>query len=340
MNEIKNATGLLFVGDPHIWSKGPGKRLDKDVFADVVLGKIRQAVNIAVEKNLYLVFLGDLFHVHTENNIELLTKLTRELKKLPFGCLTIEGNHEKSQTKLSDDVALSLLKEAGVISVIEKNGLWGKFKTPSGESFLLGGTPYGSEIPNELSIQKKWGWESGEGKVIWLTHHNLDFGDSYPGVEKLKEIVGVDVLVNGHIHSTKPGMILGNMRAYNPGNITRLSVDCEGHIPRVWHWEPSFDKEIQPIDLKVSKNVFDLTGRQILVDDVKPEVPEHIEEEDKGMFVERMVEQAKQDPLKTDDGVYLKDNIKALVSAMDLSDSFLREMLEMVDVSLEQRAKV
>lgn len=329
MLEFKGYKGLLFVGDPHLWSKGPGKRLDKDFFATVVLDKIQQAVEIALKHQLYLVFLGDLFHVHTESDIALLTKLTRILKKLPEPCATVEGNHEKSQTKLSDDVALSLLREAEVIYPMEKSKIWGHFTFKDGSETYLGATPYGETIPLEVKPPKEG------GHIIWLTHHNLDFGESYPGVIPVKEIKGVSMLVNGHIHQTKKPVIVGKMKAHNPGNITRLSTDCVDHIPAVWQWLPEMKQDIEPIDLVYEKHVFDLTGKQIVVEAPDTVVADEMSVQQASQFVEKMNQQMKTyDPAKTDDAAYLKDNINALAKAMNLQDDFVQEILEIVDETL------
>lgn len=329
-----NYEGLLFVGDPHVWSKGPGKRLDSDIFSSVVLGKIEQAVNIAIERNLYLVFLGDLFHVHTENNITLLTKLIRILKKLPNPPVTVEGNHEKSQTKLSDDVALSMLREAGVIHTIEKSDWWGHFIFKDKSEAYVGSTPYGEKIPTEINKHNE------NATHIWLTHHDLDFGNSYPGVIPLKEIKGVDILVNGHIHQTKKPITVGKMKAHNPGNITRLSIDCKDHVPAVWQWKKEQNQELEAIDLIFEKHIFDLSGKHIEIEDIKPIMAEEYSVQQTSQFVEKMNEHAKEyDPRKTDDGAYLKDNIQALGKVMQLDSKFLDEILGLVDETLENENK-
>jgi DNA repair exonuclease SbcCD nuclease subunit len=98
--------------------------------------------------------LGDLFHVDDENEIEMLTKLIRILRKLKDSCASVEGNHEKSQINLSDDVAMSLLREAGVIHTLEKNGFHIHMNIDN-KDILIGSTPYGSKIPEEVKIPNK-----------------------------------------------------------------------------------------------------------------------------------------------------------------------------------------
>lgn len=334
MLEFNTYNGLLFVGDPHLWSKGPGKRLDEKIFSSVVLNKIEQAVDIALKNNLYLVFLGDLFHVKEENDIGMLTKLSRILKKMPEPCVTVEGNHEKKELKLTDDVALSLLREAGVIYTIEKSALWAKFNFLDGTSAYVGSTPHGEKIPMEVSLPKNE--KNVDTPIIWLTHHDLDFGETYPGAVAIKEIKGVSMLVNGHIHKTKKSLKFGQMLAHNPGNITRLSTDCKDHVPSVWQWKPDQEFNLEPIDLIFEKHVFNLVGKQIEID-VKPvDIVEEITPQQAIRFVEKMKEESqKYDPNKTSDGAYLKDNISVLAKSMNLDQDFLKEILAITDETLE-----
>lgn len=334
MLKFSNYNGFLFVGDPHLWSKAPGKRLDQNIFTSVILNKISQAVDIAIKEKLYLIFLGDLFHVSDESNIDMLTKLIRILKKLPEPCATVEGNHEKSQTKLSDDVALSLLREANVIHTLEKAGLWAKFNFNDGSEAYVGATPYGDKLPTEVSLPTNE--KNRDTPLIWLSHHDLDFGETYPGAIPIKEIKGVDMLVNGHIHKTKKSIKYGNMMAHNPGNITRLSTDCKDHVPSVWKWTPSQNFQLEPIDLVFEKHVFNLVGKQIEVAVDPIMVAEEVTPQQTSKFVEKMNQHAKDyDPSKTDDGVYLKENISALGKAMNLDESFIKDMIDIANETLQ-----
>lgn len=332
MLEFRNYNGLLFVGDPHLWSLKPDRRMDSN-FSETVLKKIENAVDIANSKNLYLIFLGDLFHKQDESNIEMLTKLSRILRKLKDTPATVEGNHEKSQTKLSDDVALSLLRENRTIYTMENNDLWAKFYFNDGTECYVGGTPYGEKIPKEVSLPKK---ETKDIPIIWLTHHNLDFGESYPGVIKVEEIKGVSMLVNGHIHKTKKPLTVGKMRAHNPGNITRLSKDCADHIPAVWEWNSSLGWELEPHTIHYHKVVFDMRDSQIEVEVLPEKVSAEITPQQTSQFVDKMNEfSLNYDPTKTDDGTIIKENISALVKAMNLDKEFLNEMILIAEETIQ-----
>lgn len=332
MLEFKGYSGLLFVGDPHLWSLKPDRRMDAN-FADSVLKKIEEAVSIANAKNLYLIFLGDLFHKKEECNIDMLTKLSRILRKLKDTPSTVEGNHEKRQTKLSDDVALSLLRENRTIYTMEDNDLWAKFYFNDGTQCYVGGTPYGEKIPKEVTLPKK---EIHSVPIIWLTHHNLDFGETYPGVIKVEEIKGVSMLVNGHIHKTKKPLTVGKMRAHNPGNITRLSKDCADHIPAVWEWNSSLNWELEPHTINYHKIVFDMKDSLIEVDILPEKITAEMTPQQTSQFVDKMSEfSLTYDATKTDDGTIIKENITALVRAMNLDKDFLNEMIFIAEETIE-----
>lgn len=333
MLEFNKYNGILFVGDPHVWSKTPDKRLDD--YTSTILRKMDDAVDIALKNNLYMIILGDLFHKKEENNIDMLTKLTRILRKLPEPCATVEGNHEKSQTKLSDDVALSLLREAGVIYTMENNGLWGKFNFKDGNSCYIGATPYGEKIPSKVELPAK---EPNKSiPIIWLTHHDLDFGSTYPGAVPIKEIHGSSMLVNGHIHGTKRSLTFGNMRAHNPGNISRLSSDMEDHVPAVWKWEMKNGFEIESIVLDHQKELFNLVGKQIEVPKMPDQVEEDITPQQVSLFVENMEQfSTVYDPQQTDEGAHVKEGIINLGKVMNTEADFLNEMLEIHEETMKE----
>lgn len=330
-NKKINYAGFLFVGDPHLTSIKPGSRLDIN-FTETVLDKINQAVEIALKENLYLIFLGDLFHTEKENNIELLTKLIRILKKLPEPCASIGGNHEKKEIHLTDSVAISLLREAGILYTLEKNQLWKTFLIEN-TSVHIGSTPYGLDIPKEVQVPET----ENSSFTIWLTHHDLDFGNSYPGVIPLHEIKNVQLLVNGHIHTTKKPKTLGHMVAYNPGNITRMSRDCQDHIPSVWMWKPSLGQTLEPIVLKYEKNVFDMVGFQITTEKIKPIIDDELKPEHTSSFVKAMEQNLlNQDPKKTDDGEHLKKMIQTLALALNVSEDFSNDLLLLADETIQK----
>lgn len=305
--ELKGFKGILWVGDPHLWSKNPGSRLAQENFMEVVLDKISQSIEIAIRDNLYLIFAGDLFDDCNENSIELTTKIIRLLKsyknRAGYPAATVEGNHEKKQTKYTDDVITRLLQEADLLYTMEENGIWGELTI---EDFTLeiGSTPYGEKIPSKINRKEK------VDCVMWLTHHNLDFGETYPGVELVKEIEGVDILINGHIHKLKKPIRKGKMIAYNPGNITRLSIDCKDHIPQVWKWYPESPTDIVPETLKYKKDVFRNKESLVKLNQENTLQLQKLDDTKISKFVQELQSFDNRQDEQTSDGTLLKEKIE------------------------------
>jgi hypothetical protein len=86
-----------------------------------------------------------------------------------------------------------------------------------GQKVMVGGTCWGKPLPKEVER------EDAE-LVVWVAHHDIRF----PGYEEqgrmgCREIPGVDLLVNGHIHRPLPEVKCGQTTWLNPGNIARVS---------------------------------------------------------------------------------------------------------------------
>jgi len=115
-------------------------------------------------------------------------------------------------------------------------------------------TPHGAEIPNTI--------EAAAGEtVVLVTHHDLAFQGAYPGAAPLKQIAGCQMVVNGHMHKTTPSVPIGTTVWHNPGNITRLSVDCLDHVPSVWAWGVRcLGVQAEQIALMYERDCFDMTG--------------------------------------------------------------------------------
>lgn len=113
--------GLLIIGDPHVWSNCPGRRLD-DCFYETICDKIEQSAEIANQYNLKPICLGDLFHHALDNNLMMITRLVNALKKFDEPMIVIEGNHDKNEFKINSKNPLFLLNEMGVVKVVNDNG--------------------------------------------------------------------------------------------------------------------------------------------------------------------------------------------------------------------------
>lgn len=368
INTIKPARGFLFIGDPHIFTKTPGRRKDISFF-DTISDKISQAAKIANDNSLVPIFTGDLFHDDEEEGNKTTNMMMRLLRQFHIRPVTIVGNHEKSEWVLSEENMLSVLINSGCIDVIHQNGFYGIFELQNEEGGVyrvaLGGTPYGLPIPYDLTefvglegntfrleednkifqeAEERARKSKGRGtvalvteaakmdadeskhqeilkalecdEVVWLTHHDFAFENAYPKSIPLHPIDGVGIMVNGHIHDTKKPVKVGLTACYNPGNITRLTIDTDKHIPAVWEWIP-FNKESMasaqgvrvpllkqiPLVYKDAKEVFNYEGRNTRVSMLQnKEVTES-----NSLFVAML----KQDQMtkRTDEGEFLKESI-------------------------------
>lgn len=310
-------SGFLFIGDPHLSSKKPGRRKDK-LFDYTVLGKIEQSINVANENNLLPVFLGDIFDRPTEESESVKIKLLRVLKKSIHKPVSNIGNHDIQHSKISDSDSITLLEEAGAIDLIRENGKYGEYKI--GETIIgIGGTPYGYSIPQDVTE-----YFAEAKKVIWITHHDLAFEGSYPGSTELFAIKGCNLVVNGHMHLTKKIVQMDNTTWFNPGNITRQTADTRDHKPRVWSFN---DKgKIEPIALSYEKDAFNLTGRLVDPENYESSVSEGME----SVFVSLMENELSSDLEKTDDGSIILEKIEEKLKSKKMDNNMQGYILELL----------
>lgn len=298
---IIECSAFIFVGDPHVTTRKPGRRKDVD-FGSTVIGKMEQIVDIANEHDAQIVYLGDMFdrcHEEDESLKVRLMRLWRRAKYVPVG---IDGNHDKGSTILSDRDSLAVLRESDRINLTTAAGPIGRFRI-GGVTLGLGGSPHGQEIPSDVAGV----FEDVDG-VIWITHEDLAFDGAYPGAQDLREIKGVQLVVNGHMHLTKPIRQVGETMWFNPGNITRMAVDAADHVPAVWKFDPV--NGIERIELAYVKDIFDMTGR--LVASVSPgEMPlaELPQTEAESAFVELLRAENTSEIEKTLDGSALLEEM-------------------------------
>lgn len=255
-------SGLLFIGDPHLSSRKPGRRTDKD-FAGTVLDKLDQAFQVARNERLLPVIMGDLFDRAGDNDLSMLSRLLKLLRE-HFECggatpVSLVGNHDMKDVRLSMDTALAVVRESGWITLLEV----AEPLTISGVATLW-----------PLSYGQAGGIHEMDGRllntglpVIALTHADFAFQGAYPGAAPLVEIPGVCMVVNGHMHKPAPDVRVGETLWCNPGNITRMSVDCEEDQPSVWSWRNG-DTSLTRHVLKHERVVFDRTGISVLPDRV------------------------------------------------------------------------
>jgi hypothetical protein len=247
----KSYRGALFIGDPHLSSRTPGFR--KDDYPQTILSKLRFTLNYAEEHNLLPVLLGDLFHFPRDNANWLLTEAMYLLARR--GVLAICGNHDCSEDALVPDDSLSVLAAAGVVRLLDDCPPQ-RFDM-NGVCVRIGGTSWGKSIP--ASVDR----ENGEQVVFWITHHDILFG-GYENLGRLRtrEVPGVDLIINGHIHRTLEPVVKGCTTWFNMGNITRVSRGdaSRDRLPAALridvHPDGTWSHQLVPVDHRPFDEVF------------------------------------------------------------------------------------
>lgn len=225
---VRQAAGLLCIPDPHVAATPPMQRLDS--YMDDVLAKLAACLEQAAREDLVPVVLGDLFHWPRENPNTVIVALI-ELFRVHHPYVLV-GNHDKYQARFTADTSLAVLRAAGVVEVLDAPGLFLRLETPTGPA-VVGASPDGSPLP--ASVDKA----AGEASV-WLAHHNIGFPDFQDKHVRIREIPGLDWVINGHIHRPQPTVAAGRTRWANPGNITRLKFSrrAKDRIPAAAIWRP------------------------------------------------------------------------------------------------------
>ena len=360
-------SGLVFIGDPHLWSKTPGRRLDN--YSQVTLNKLAAAAEISNRLNLWPVCLGDLFHHAKENNLEFLSKIMEVLREFDRPFLCAVGNHDLTERELTKGTALELLEQAGVLRTMRQNGPFGIIEITDEmggtSNVLLGATPYGENIPPSLSrwtgltrsvdhnaTKKAIGVEHS----VWITHDDMAFDHRYPGAKDTHPIVGVDLVINGHMHLAQTPLRKGPTAWYNPGNISRLSIDLSKQTPRIWSWKPDgltmkasdgLDIPlIEPIDLphQDSEEVLSLHGRAVKNAILSGEeistliVPEEDTLPVSGIASSKFVEKLKDDQSqqRTDDGSYLSQTVQDTLARRQAPEHVSGIVQRLLDRALEK----
>lgn len=243
----RSAKGLLCIPDPHVAATPPMQRLDS--YMDDVLAKLAACLDHAAQNDLVPVILGDLFHWPRENPNTLIVALIDLLR--PHHPFALVGNHDKYQARFTADTSLAVLRAAGVVTVLDEAGLFLRLVTPTGTA-VIGASPDGALLP--ATVEKAEGEES-----VWLTHHGIGFPDAEDRHVRIREIPGLDWVINGHLHRPHPTVAAGGTRWANPGNITRLKFTRKAmeRVPAASVWRPGADDlELWPVPYRPFAEVF------------------------------------------------------------------------------------
>jgi predicted phosphodiesterase len=332
--EVIPAEGILLIGDPHLSSRRPGRRRDDD-FVATVIGKLSAAMRLADAGRLLPIILGDVLDSGDDSDVRMLTLLTRVLRSCWRAPWYLVGNHtltlgrRSTHRELSDGHALSLLAEAGTLHVLSGDGNPDLLvRTPSSD-ILVGGVCWGRDIPGAAGEQ----WAATRADIRLLaTHHDLSFpGRFTPGAMPLSRVDGIDLVVNGHIHDTRLPVRVGATWFFNPGNITRMSIDLEAHVPSVFSLVPGREDAVDqrlshvlPFGLRRHvlehvAEIFDHTGRRIDATEPPP-----ITERPESSFVS-LLRQETEIP-RTEDGSVFLEELQAVFEELEV-DPRIRGML-------------
>lgn len=293
---VSGFSGLLFIGDPHVAAYPPGHRTDD--YRGAVLGKLSYCLQKACEERLLPVILGDLFHVPRDNPNGLLVELMELFRPtLPW---VLVGNHDKYEARLTRDVSLAVLDAAHVLKLLDQAGPVAELHLGR-TRVLLGASPDWTPIPSAVESH-------GFDRVIWITHHNVSFPDYEAGRIALREIPGVDLLVNGHIHTPKPPQRRGQTLWVNPGSLTRItrSTVTRNLRPTAALWTP---EHADPVLLPVPHAPFD---------DIFPPMEASLGAEEESLDTSRFIRGLENLALrKTTEGVGLKAFLEANLDPSD-----------------------
>ncbi|NTW37367.1 MAG: hypothetical protein HGB17_14850 [Syntrophobacteraceae bacterium] len=184
--------------------------------------------------------------------------------------------------------------------------------TVSGKRVLVGASPDWTGIPSAVE-------RGGHDFVVWVSHLDLRFPGYEAGKTDLREIEGVDLVVNGHIHLPKVPQRHGRTTWVNPGSIARISrsIHTLGAKPCVTVWIPEEDRlEMVPVPHRPFEEVF-------------PPLSESGEESDRvideSMFIKGLENLALR---KTSEGVGLKSFLEANLMRSEPVDQLIWELYE------------
>jgi predicted phosphodiesterase len=199
----------------------------KDAYPQVILKKLKWCLDYAREERLLPALLGDLFEFPRDNANWLLGELLLLLARQEV--IGIYGNHDVHENQIGDDDSLSVLAKGGVIRLLDNGRPWEG--TMCGRRVVIGGTAWGHYLP---PCYEENGGNGGRALVLWMAHHDV----RVPGYEEqgrfgAKELGGISLVVNGHIHRRLIEHRVGGTLWITPGNISRTKRGeaSREHVP-------------------------------------------------------------------------------------------------------------
>ncbi len=226
------AHGVILLCDPHIaleppFERGPG-------YKEQCFDKLRAFFAFAAEHRLLPLLLGDMFHWPGEVSEAFYNEVC-DLFAAYDGQLrprALIGNHDISRAQVELHPPIERMARGGLLVLMNTSGPQLLIRHPQGE-LLLGASPNLTTVPDVFD-------KRGDETVLWCTHHNFRFPGFPERRRPLREIPGVDWVVNAHLHKPQPMVVQGRTRWLNPGGMMR--VKCKRYNvtrkPKVVYWTP------------------------------------------------------------------------------------------------------
>ncbi|MDE2343676.1 MAG: hypothetical protein KGL63_09865 [Betaproteobacteria bacterium] len=315
--------GFLNIGDQHLaWDdKRPSRRAEG--YWRHVMVKINHSIEIANERRLIPLFLGDLFHVATGNEDTLKSVLLGILARSWAKPVFNVGNHDKKGEKLSAADSLSVIAKSDRALVMVNPGLAGVYDV-NGVLVAVGASPYGAPIPHSVE-----GVGGDVGFRIWMTHHDMAFAGSYPGSIEPHPIKGCDVVLNGHMHLYRDPARYGGTIWCNFGSIARTSIDAINETPSAFEVVPGPGHTVEffrhALPHPPASACFSMVDRIIEAS------PVEIQAMDRGAFVEMLRDDLGGGVRQSHTGHMMRDEISSRMEAWSTPGAVQAEILSLHD---------
>lgn len=223
-NQPIGVRGLLFIGDPHLEARIPGFR--KDDYPRVALEKFRWCLEHARRQELQPILLGDLFQLPQDNPNWLIAEIIDAIDQpLP----AIYGNHDVRENALKPNDSINILFSGGHLRRLSAAD---PLRVSIADyQVLIGGSAWGEQLPREFACEAP-----SPDLTVWVTHHDILIpGYEESGRIRPKELPGIDLVINGHIHRRLDPLSKGATHWITTGNITRRarSDASRDHIPAI-----------------------------------------------------------------------------------------------------------
>ncbi len=220
--------GVLFIGDPHLESRQPEFR--KDDYPAVILNKLRWCLDYAARERLLPAILGDLFDKPRDNPNWIIVAMLEMFHGREV--IGVYGNHDCTNPQLDHHDSLSVIVKSGRLRIVDATSPWiGQMNC---RSVVIGGSSYRQALPQKLNLASYFrSKEATAPLAAWMTHHDLKFPGYDAGRINPVAIEGLELVVNGHIHTRGQPITVGKTQWWNPGNISRRkrSDATKGAVP-------------------------------------------------------------------------------------------------------------